>query len=1122
METKAEKLKRFAKKVFLNEYSIVFMILFGIGVGTFLYALLTNHFMLPINGDYVLQTYSFYANGYHQMWDFFKTGEFPLFDYSNFLGANYIGSASFYYLFSPLFYLLLIWPKAWLYQGIFFHMMFKYALGGLLFYVLLRKYFHLKKFTSTIGAIIYSFSGWNLFYIWFHYSDVSALFPLILIGIERCLQERKGGILTLAIFLMGIANYFFFFTFALLGVLYALYRWIYLYGINKRLGHSAKERWGVLLQGILYFIAGGIMASFVVVPSMVVALDSGRGDSQSLIQFLSFFFENPQRLETGLELGKLKGWDFFAWSNIKELLKFIFVWPERQMSATEIISPIQSIGYVFTGFLFMNTDVWSSTVFSTSVLDNTIGGLFITTPMIMMLVPAIIKGFKTKRPWTIFGIIICILMPIIPFSYYLFHGFTIMYGRWLLFIVAIALIFILCTFDQFDQIKKKYILINFLINLGIGIFFVVYSYQHQTLTNIFKIYAVIFQFLYMVVVWLIIGFSYIKWEYLKKILFVMVVGEVAMSAIVTVEMKGYVSYQYFMGGPEKRKEQTQIIEDIQEMDDGFYRIYNILATRGNVNLPSDLSYNGASVFNSIYNFEQKEFIDRSRMAYGGSWSMGYHEKRYYFDQFVGIKYYIVDKRDKNNDTYLNDVFDGRTSLEEEQNLDYRINIPFGYELVRSYEYFDVYENKNFIELGYGLDEYIPWDSVSYQSQSGTIYHNYSASIYEEMYSKMAIVKMEDLEDFEKEGFEKNEAYVRQYYRTSYTKWNKKLSLREDLVGYRIDPITGEVERYQKDYNSIDFDLEDSASRRYIYDFGRNEITSSVVETLLPKNEPFFHQRYDQYGFYGDQLIYELKDGERKVCSLASDDNICYINLPFKMGPRVLISLYNDDVLVTQDAHMDFHSYSNEEYEWKYERGFYVNQPINKIVIEFISDTWLNSVYRSTSTGIAETMLSMNLYYTYEQDIKKTQDQLKKDAVTDVVYNKNDFTFKTNYDKKKIVVLSVPYDAGWSLTRTQNGQEEEVKIYNLNGGFVGFIAKDGEWNYNLSYYTPYLKEGIYLSIAGLALFVAIAVVYAFLIKPPKPVFIDHFLPKVKKEKITENKNKKKKHKKKKKKKKKRRR
>ncbi len=996
-------------------------------------------------------------------------------------------------------------------------MMFKYALGGLLFYVLLRKYFHLKKFTSTIGAIIYSFSGWNLFYIWFHYSDVSALFPLILIGIERCLQQRKGGILALSIFLMGIANYFFFFTFALLGVLYALYRWIYLYGITKRLGHSAKERWGVLGQGILYFIAGGLMASVVVVPSMVVALNSGRGDSQAFIQFLSFFFKDPQRLDSGLKLGELKGIEFFSLSNIKNLLKFIFVWPQRQLSATEIVSPIQSIGYVFTGFLFMNTDVWSSTVFSTSTLDNTIGGLFITTPIIMMLVPAIIKGFKTKRPWTIFGIIIGILMPLIPFSYYLFHGFTIMYGRWLLFIVAIALIFILCTFDQFDQIKKKHILINFLINLSLGIFFVVYSYQHQTLTNVFKIYAIVFQFIYMVVVWLIIGFSYIKWEWLKKILFVMVVGEVAMSAIITVEMKGYVSYQYFIGGPEKRKEQTQIIQDIQNEDDGFYRIYNVLATRGNVNLPSDLSYNGASVFNSIYNFEQKEFIDRSRMAYGGSWSMGYHEKRYYFDQFVGIKYYIVDKRDKNNDTYIDDIYDGRTSLQEKQNTDYRINIPFGYELVKSYEYFDVYENKNFIELGYALDEYIPWDSVSYQSQSGYIYHNYSASIYEELYSKMAIVNLEDLQDFEEAGFEKNESYVRQYYRTSYTKWNKKISLREDLVGYDEDPVTGEVTRYQKDYNYIDFDLNDSASRRFVYDFNNNEITSSKVKEWLPKNEPFFHQRYDQYGFFGDQLIYELKDGERNVCDLATKDNICYINLPFKMGPRVLISLYNDDVLVTQDAHMDFHSYSNEEYEWKYERGFYVDQPINKIVIEFISDTWLNSLYRSTSTGIAETMLSMNLYYTYQNEIEKTQEKLKEYPITDIVYHKNDFTFKTNYDKKKIVVLSVPYDAGWSLTRKQDNQEETVKIYNLNGGFIGFIAKDGEWDYQLSYHTPYLKEGFTLSIAGLALLIVVSIVYTFLIKPAQPVFIDHFLPKQKKEKqkVVKKKIKKKKKKKKKK-------
>ena len=1095
METKKEKLKQTFKKIFSNEYFKIFMILFGIGVAMFSYILLSNRFMLPINGDYVLQTYSFYANGYNKMWEFLKTGEFPLFDYSNFLGANYIGTATFYYLFSPFFYLLLLCPRSLLYQGIFFHMIFKYAIGGLLFYVLLRKYFHLKKFTSMIGAIIYSFSGWNLFYIWFHFSDVSALFPLLLIGIERCLQQKKGDILTLSVFLIGAANYFFFFTFALLGIFYALYRWIYLYGINKRLGHNAKERWGVLLQGILYFIAGGLLAGVIVIPSMVVALDSGRSDSSLLIEFLSFFFKNPQKLTTGLQLGSLKGIDFFSFSNIKGLLKYMFVWPTRQLNVGEVVTPTQNIGYVITGFLFMNTDVWSSTVFSTNTLDNSIGGVFITTPIIMMLIPAIIRGFKTKRPWTIFGIICCILMPLIPFSFYLFHGFTLIYGRWLLFIATIALIFILCTFDNFHQIKKRHILINFLINVALGIYFVTYSNSHNGLTNQFKIYAIVFQFLYMVIVWMIIGFSYIKWEWLKKIIFVMVIGEVAMSAIVTIEMKGYVSYQYFIGGPEKKKEQQRIIKDLKE-DKDFYRIYNILATRNNVNLPSDFSYNGASVFNSIYNFNQKEFIDRSRMAYGGSWSMGYHEKRYYLDQFIGIKYYIVDKRDKNNDTYTNDEkFPDLLTNEQ-------INIPWGYKLKKSYDYFDVYENENFIELGFAFDQFIPWDKVSYLSQSGHVYHNYSASIYEELYSVMPIINMEDINDFKKD-FKQVESYSRSYLRTSYTQWNKKVSFREDC-SQSYNSHNCYIDAGKQDLNEYAKTL-----KRKEINFGSDEITYSRMMKEFPQNEQFFHKRFENFGFHGDQFIYELKPNAQKVCSLATEDNKCYINIPFKMGPQVLISLYNDDVLVTEDAHMDAHSYSNEEYEWKYERGFYVNQPINKIVIEFLSDTWPNSLYRSNGSGYNETMLSMNLYYQYQDNITKNQETFKKNPIENIEYHTNYFTFTTNYDKNKIVVLNVPYDEGWSLQLNNHSQ----RIYKMNGGFIGFIAPQGNATYRLSYHTPMLKEGLKLSIAGLALIIILSIVYGYVIKPKQPIFISEFLPKEKDKKEEKRKNPKKKNKKK---------
>ena len=1058
-KTKLDIVKEKLLRFFKNEYVFCFLLLFAIGVCMFLYILLSNNFMLPINGDYVYQSYAFYAGGYHKMWEFIKTGEFPLFDYSNFLGANYIGTASFYYLFSPFFWLLLLCPSSLLYQGIFFNMILKFATGGLLFYVLLRKYFHLKKFTSIIGGVIYSFSGWNLFYIWFHFSDVSALFPLLLIGIERCLQQRKGGILTLSLFLIGITNYFFFFTFALLGVLYALYRWIYIYGVSKKRGYSAKQRWGVLLQGILYYLAGALLACVIVFPAMLVALDSGRGDSNLLIQFLQFFFKNPRRINEKLSLGSLKSFSqFFNKDNLKGLLKYIFVWNDRYIGGNEVIKARQDIGYIFTGFLFMNTDVWTMTVYHNGNLDNMAGGLFITTPIIMMLVPAIINGIKSKRPWTIFGMIAGIMMPFIPFSYYLFHGFTLLYGRWLLFVMSMALIFILCTFDNFNAIKKRYILLGFLLNVAIGIFFVAASKQSGKLTDQDKIYVIIFQFLYMVATWLVIGFSYIKWKWFKKIFFCMIVGEVAMSAIITVETKGYVDYHYLMGGPERMKEQQKIINDIKKKDKDFYRIYNVLATRSNVNLPSTFNYNGESVFSSTYDYDLNDFIYRSRMAYNGSWSMGYHEKRYYYDQFVGIKYYIVDKLDKNNDTFINDFYDGRINKDMDKQ-EYDLNMPWGYELYKSYKYYDVYVNTNFIELGFALDDYISSSSVGRSNP---------ASQYEEMYSNVVIVENDDLEDFAE--FNKLVSYQRKYERIYASDLNKSVSLREDC---------------SQDYNKSaghcfiqypsNMDIHDHAKTmtRHLEHFEKQDITRDKMQSTLMSNEQFMHSRYDEFHFFGDEIIYETDEG-KQICPMATEDNACYLNVSFKMGPRVLISLFNEDKLLTQDAHMDFHSSSSEEYEWKVERGFYVHEPVTKIVIEFVTDTGLHSLYRTGSSYMEQ----MNINFAYQEDITATQNKLKEYPLENVVYHTNSFDFTTNYDKDKIVVVHIPYDEGWRL----KANDKDLKLYKVDGGFLGFIAPSGKTKYVLSYSTPKMPEGVFLSTSGLVLFIGLTALYSLFQTP----------------------------------------
>ena len=129
------KIKDFLIKLYANEYFKAFLWIYLVGLFCFATRAAFNHFTLPMGGDYTLQTYAFYAQGYEIFWEFIKTGEMPLYDFSNFLGANYLGTQSFYYVFSPLFYLLCLWPKKLLYQGIFFHMIFKFALGGFFMYV---------------------------------------------------------------------------------------------------------------------------------------------------------------------------------------------------------------------------------------------------------------------------------------------------------------------------------------------------------------------------------------------------------------------------------------------------------------------------------------------------------------------------------------------------------------------------------------------------------------------------------------------------------------------------------------------------------------------------------------------------------------------------------------------------------------------------------------------------------------------------------------------------------------------------------------------------------------------------------------------------------------------------
>jgi uncharacterized membrane protein YfhO len=134
------------------------------------------------------------------------------------------------------------------------------------------------------------------------------------------------------------------------------------------------------------------------------------------------------------------------------------------------------------------------------------------------------------------------------------------------------------------------------------------------------------------------------------------------------------------------------------------------------------------------------------------------------------------------------------------------------------------------------------------------------------------------------------------------------------------------------------------------------------------------------------------------------------------------------------------------------RGFYLDSPSQIVNFDYL-DSNQNVVDAQVGTR--------KFYYQYYDEYLMYVDELKMNSFNDVHHSNNKISFSTNYIEDKMIVLSVPYDKGWNL-RINN---ESAKIFNVNNGFIGFYAPKGLNEYKLSYFTPGLGHGLFLSLLG---------------------------------------------------------
>ncbi len=327
--------------------------------------------------------------------------------WNSFLGDGFIGAYSYYTVFNPFAWFVALFPDDYILYGTMFATLLKLSVSMVTAMMFMRC-FCKKDITALIGALLYTFSGFSLVNTNFYFFlDVVAVFPLVLYGLEKLIEERKNSIYVLALMLNAVINYYFFVSTVILVIIYVVFR-LKLYKI-----YSWKECGIVFKQIAIYSVIGCGLAGISLIPSFYAILGSGKAIASigTEIQLMYWTQEVLERIRT-------------------------------------LIAPIESGRY----HAFFDSGIWSST----GVYLPLFGCVFV------------FQWCICKKDWLkkicIF-LLICYFVPVLNAAFNLFSSTA--YTRWL---YGMVLIFSLVTVLSLEEISDLRTSVNKKLLLGITMF----------------------------------------------------------------------------------------------------------------------------------------------------------------------------------------------------------------------------------------------------------------------------------------------------------------------------------------------------------------------------------------------------------------------------------------------------------------------------------------------------------------------------------------------------------------------------------------------------------------------------------------------------------------------------
>lgn len=207
----------------------------------------------------------------------------PEYDLSIGLGGDIITTLNYYVLGEPLNLLSVFTPVA--YTEFLYHVLViaRLYLAGIAFY-LYCIYHSYERERILPGAIIYVFSFYSIAISILHPFFLNPLiyFPLILLGIDKVLKERKPLIFILASALSAASNFYFFYMMTIFMVIYCIIRYLQYHYKEMRLVLVLRE----IGRFALYYFIAILIAAPVFIPTVIAVYSSGRVGGRSSVPIL--------------------------------------------------------------------------------------------------------------------------------------------------------------------------------------------------------------------------------------------------------------------------------------------------------------------------------------------------------------------------------------------------------------------------------------------------------------------------------------------------------------------------------------------------------------------------------------------------------------------------------------------------------------------------------------------------------------------------------------------------------------------------------------------------------------------------------------------------------------------